>query len=179
FYRATPEGLLEQAPAPASFHASFGGGVATLTFQPSELGVTSGFNLYGVGFNSSSIDFAPDIRVVNYQLSSTTTPPALQADHRAPLDQAVKSAGVHGKIAHLLYLAADGRAETADTVVVYRGRKVVKQFSFPLQDTNPFVEYSARWKVPKKTKGKFRFCVSSTDRAGNKSNTSCASLTIK
>jgi hypothetical protein len=33
--------------------------------------------------------------------------------------------------------------------------------------------------VPKKTKGKLRFCVSSTDRAGNKSNNSCAALTIR
>jgi hypothetical protein len=33
--------------------------------------------------------------------------------------------------------------------------------------------------VPKKTKGKLRFCVTSVDRAGNKSNASCAPLTIR
>ena len=39
--------------------------------------------------------------------------------------------------------------------------------------------YFARWTVPRKMRGKLRFCVASTDRAGNKSVASCAALTVK
>jgi len=62
--------------------------------------------------------------------------------------------------------------------VIYKGKKVVKRINYRLADTNPFLPYVARWKVPKKTKGNLRFCVTSTDRAGNKSKASCAALKI-
>ncbi len=79
----------------------------------------------------------------------------------------------------LSYFSADGRGVTAETIRVFKGKKVLKTFKFGLADTNPFLGYYASWKVPKKVKGKLRFCVQSVDRAGNKSNTSCAALTIK
>ncbi len=63
--------------------------------------------------------------------------------------------------------------------MVYRGRKVLKRISYRLEDTSPFLSYFARWSVPKKVRGKLRFCVSSTDRAGNKGKASCAALTIR
>lgn len=179
FYRAAANGFYEEAPLPASVQASFSGGVVTVTFKPSDLGITTGFNVYAVAFDSSAIDLSPDIRAVNYQLVNGTPPPALSPDHRAPIDEALRSLGTHGKVAELYYFASDGRAETADAIVVYKGKKVVKRINYRLEDTNPFLPYVARWKVPKKTKGKLRFCVTSTDRAGNKSNTSCAPLTIK
>jgi hypothetical protein len=178
-FRSQPDGSFTQGSAPASFHGSFAGGIATLTFKASEFGVTSGFNLYAVAFDRDWIDTAPDIRAVNYQLVAGTAPPLLSPDKRAPVDEALKSTGVHGKIAQLGYFASDGRGETSDAIVIYRGKKVLKRINYRLEDTNPFLPYVARWSVPKKTKGKLRFCVSSTDRAGNKSNTSCAALTIK
>jgi hypothetical protein len=179
FYRAAPNGFYEEAPLPASLAASFSGGVVTISFKPSELGAAAGFNVYAVGFDNSTLDSAPDIRAVNYQLAGGTAAPPLVPDHRAPVDEALKSTGTHGKLASLFYFASDGRAETADAIVVYKGKKVVKRINYLLEDTNPFLPYVARWKVPKKTKGKLRFCVRSTDRAGNKSNNSCAALTIK
>jgi len=179
FYRAAANGFYEEAPLPPSFKATFDGGVVTVTFKPSEIGTATGFNVYTVGFDNSTLDSAPDIRAVNYQLVSGRPPPTLAPDHRAPIDEALKSTGTHGKVASLFYFASDGRAETADAIVVYKGKKVVKRINFLLEDTNPFLPYVARWKVPKKTKGKLRFCVTSMDRAGNKSNTSCAALTIK
>jgi hypothetical protein len=179
FYRSDAQGLYDETAPPASAHASFSGGVVTMTFKPSELGVTSGFNVYAVGFSPGGIDAAPDIRTVNHQLVSGTPQPPLAVDRRPPIDAALKSTGVHGKVAELVYFAADGRGETSDAIVVYKGKKVVKRFNFALADTNPLFTYVARWKVPKKTKGKLRFCVTSKDRAGNKSNTSCAALTIK
>jgi hypothetical protein len=179
FYRAGANGFYEEAPLPASLRASFSTGVVTISFKPSELGTPAGFNVYAVGFDNSTLDSAPDIRAVNYQLVGGTSAPPLQPDHRAPVDEAIKSIGTHGKLASLYYFASDGRAETSDAIVVYKGKKVVKRINYLLEDTNPFLPYVARWKVPKKTKGKLRFCVTSTDRAGNKSNTSCATLTVK
>jgi len=160
------------------------GGVATLTFKASDFGITSGFNVHAIGFDNNWLDAAPDIRAVNYQLSSTTAAPTLQPDRRAPIDQAFKSTGTHGKFALLSYLAMDGRGETADAFVITKGKKVVKRISLPLADTSPFLPYIVRWNVPKKLNGKvlkgaFRFCVTSSDRAGNKSNKSCAALTIR
>jgi hypothetical protein len=179
FYRAAENGFYEEAPLPSSFKASFDGGVVTVTFKPSEIGNATGFNVYTVGFDATTLDSAPDIRSVNYQLVSGTAAPALAPDHRAPIDEALRSTGTHGKIASLFYFASDGRAETADAIVIYKGKKAVKRINYLLEDTNPFLPYVARWKVPKKMKGKLRFCVTSTDRAGNKSKTSCAALTIK
>jgi hypothetical protein len=178
-YQATSNGSYTQVAAPPSYQASFSGGVATLTFKASDFGITSGFNLHALGFDNSWLDSAPDYRSVNYQLSSTTAAPVLQPDNRPPVDQAIKSTGTHGKVAQLGYLAMDGRGETADSIVIYKGKKVLKRINFQLEDTSPFLPYVAGWKVPKKTKGKLRFCVASRDRAGNKSNTSCAALTIK
>ena len=179
FYRAAANGFYEEAPLPASLQASFSGGVVTVTFKPSELGATTGFNVYAATFDNSTIDLSPDIRTVNYQFVSGTTPPQLSPDHRAPLDEAIKATGTHGRIVEMYYFASDGRAETSDAIVIYKGKKVLKRINYRLEDTNPFLPYVARWKVPKKTKGKLRFCVRSTDRAGNKSNNACAALTIK
>jgi hypothetical protein len=178
-YRAAENSFYEEAPLPPSFKASFDGGVVTVTFKPSEIGTATGFNVYAVGFDATTLDSAPDIRAVNYQLVGGTAAPALAPDHRAPIDEALRSTGTHGKVASLFYFASDGRAETADAIVIYKGKKVVKRISYLLEDTNPFLPYVARWKVPKKMKGKLRFCVTSTDRAGNKSKASCAALTIK
>jgi hypothetical protein len=180
FYRSDPAGLYQEATAPPSVHASFSGGVATFTFNPAELGVSSGFNVYALGYGSTfDLDPAPDIRAVNYQFVSGAKPPVLAPDTRAPLDLAFKASGTHGKVVSLGYVAADGRGETSDVIAIYKGKKVVKRINFPLADTSPFYPYVARWKVPKTTKGKLRFCVTSTDRAGNKSKQSCAALTIK
>jgi hypothetical protein len=177
--QATAQGVFTQVPTPASLQATFASGVVTFSFKASDFAISSGFNLYVVGEDRNWIDLAPDIRTFNYQLVGGTPAPTLQVDRRAPVDLAIKSTGTHGKTALLIYLAADGRGETSDSIVVYKGKKVLKRINYNLEDTSPFMPYVGRWKVPKKTKGKLRFCVSSVDRAGNKSNTSCAQLTIK
>jgi len=178
-YQATPDGGYTRVAPPPSYQAHLSGSVVTLTFKASDLGITSGFNVHALAFDNSFVDLAPDIRTVNYQLQSGATAPLLNPDRRAPIDQAIRSAGTHGKAVELFYFSLDGRGETADSFVVYKGKKVVKRLHTALADTNPYLLYSMRWKVPKKTKGKLRFCVNSVDRAGNKSNTSCAALTIK
>jgi hypothetical protein len=178
-WRNAPNGSYTQGVVPASLHIDFAGGTATFSFKAADLGITSGFNLYTIGADATFLDAAPDIRTVNYQLVGGTTAPPLGRDTRAPFTQAIKSSGVHGRVTQLDYFVADGRGETSDAIVVYKGKKVVTRFNFLIADTSPFLLYSANWRVPKKTRGKFRFCVASTDRAGNKSKTSCAALTIK
>jgi hypothetical protein len=168
-----------QTAPPASLQITAAAGTGTFLFKASDFGITSGFKLFALTYDNDWVDAAPDIRTFNYQLAAGTTVPLLGRDARPPVTEAIKSSGTHGKTVDLFYIVADGRGETADAIVLYRGKKVIKRFNYPLGDTSPFYYYSARWKVPKKTKGKFRFCVTSTDRAGNKSKASCAALTIK
>jgi hypothetical protein len=179
FLRPSPRGYF--ADAAGTFSATSGGGVVTFTVKAADLGLspTSGFDVFVAAFAQGYFDTAPDLRAFNYQQVAGTPRPVLGPDRRPPVDDAINGTGTHGKVVRLRYFASDGRAETADTVRVYKGRKVLKTFRFRLEQTNPFGVYYANWKVPKNVKGKLRFCVQSTDRAENKSNTSCASLTIK
>jgi hypothetical protein len=181
FFRASSTGDFEEAPAPPSLKGSFAAGVATLSFSASDIGLgpTSGFNFSVIDSNEVDFDAAPDLRSYNYQLVAGTPPAVPGPDRTPPIDQAIRSSGKRGTVVHLDYVAADGRGETADTIRVFRGRKVLKTIRFALDDTIPFLSYYARWKVPKKIHGKLRFCVRSADRAGNKSKQSCAPLTIR
>jgi hypothetical protein len=77
------------------------------------IGPTSGFNFSAVTATAAGgYDLAPDVRTFNYQLVAGTPPPVLGPDTRPPLDEALRSRGTHGKIAHLNYVAAAGRRRT-------------------------------------------------------------------
>ena len=181
FLRPSPDGFLDDAAAPPSFQASSAGADATFSFKATEVGMTptSGFAVFALGFARGAVDTAPAMRTVNYQLVPGTPPAVPPADGRAPIDEAIRSTGVRGRIARLHYFAADGRGETSDTIRVLRGNRQLRRIVTRLEDTNPFFRYSVGWRVPKKVRGKLRFCVSSVDRAGNRSNVSCAPLTIR
>ncbi len=181
FLRPDPDGYFTNAPAPSSLHATFANQTATFTVKLSDLGLApnSGFNIVAAVDSPDGVDTAPDIRTFNYQGTPGTAPPALGPDTRPPKDQAFRSRGVHGKVAELNYQALDGRGMTADTIRVYKKGHLLHTISLRLDDTNPFYYYYARWQVPRKVKGNLRFCVSSVDAAGNKSNVSCAALLVK
>ncbi len=181
FFGVDASGEFKEAAKPASFQGSFSGNTATFVFKAADvaIGPQSGFNVFAIGAGFGFADTAPDIRTSNYQLVAGTPALVPGPDTRPPVDTAVKSSAVHGKRTGLPYWAEDGRGETADTLRIYRGANVVKTIQYRLSDTNPFFRYTAAWQVPKKARGKYRFCVSSVDRAGNKSNVSCAPLTIK
>lgn len=169
------------APPPPSLHGSISGNSVTFTVSAADLGLSpaDGFNVFAISETVLDGDLAPDIRTYNYQQVAGTPPKPLGADTRAPVDQAFKSRGVHGKVVHLDYAASDGRAQTAETIRVYRRAKVLRTIRFGLSDTNPFDVYYANWRVPRTVRGSLRFCVQSVDAAGNKSNVSCARLTIR
>jgi hypothetical protein len=179
FLLPSGDGYYDDAAMPASFQANSANGVATFSFKASEVGVTSGFNVYALGFVSGAVDTAPEIRTFNYQLVPGAVPPALAPDRRAPLDEAQPANGVHGKRVRLNYFAADGRGETSDTIRVLRGGRTLKRLVTQMADTNPFFSYNVTWRIPKRIRGKLRFCVSSTDRAKNKGPESCSALTIR
>jgi hypothetical protein len=183
FYRADDAGSFEAAPPPSSLQGTLRNGVATFSVKAADLGLAAnaGFNLVAVSDSSASgdVDIAPDIRTFNYQQVNGTTPSTPGPDTRPPVDRAYASHGVHGGIAHLDYDASDGRGSTADTIWVYRRSRVLKTFHFSLADTNPFLTYYAKWRVPQRVRGRLRFCVRSVDAAGNKSNLSCAPLVIR
>jgi hypothetical protein len=170
------------APPPASLQATSEPGFVTFTINAADLGVapTGGFNVTAFSISGNGDDdLAPDIRTFNYQLVAGTPPPPLGPDTRAPVDRALRSVGVHGKVVPLLYTAQDGRAVTADTIRVYRRNRLIKTIRIRLGDSNPFYAYYASWHVPRKVRGRLRFCVRSVDVAGNKSNQSCARLVIR
>ena len=182
FLRPSPDGFLAESASPASFQASSGDGAATFTFKATEVGMTptSGFGVFALGFARGTVDTAPDMRTVNYQMVPGTAPAVPPADRRPPIDEAIRSTGSRGRVARLHYFAADARGETSDTIRVLRGNRQLRRIVTPLEDTNPFFRYSVGWRVPKTLRrGKLRFCVSSVDRAGNRSNVSCALLTIR
>jgi hypothetical protein len=181
FLRAAGNGFSAAAPPP-SLHGAIGNGVVTFSVNASDLGLTpsGGFNIVALSDSTvvGELDAAPDIRTFNYQLVPGPPPP-LVSDTRAPVDRAFASRGVHGKTIRLSYWAADGRGVTADTLRVYRKSRLLGTVRIRLGDASPFLDYYARWHAPRKVRGKLRFCVQSTDAAGNRSNLSCAPLTIR
>jgi hypothetical protein len=181
FLRAAGNGFSAASPPP-SLHGAIGDGMVTFSVNASDLGLTpnGGFNIVALSDSTvvGELDAAPDIRAFNYQLVPGPPPP-LGSDTRAPVDRAFASRGVHGKTVRLSYWAADGRGVTADTLRVYRKSRLLRTIRISLGDASPFLNYYARWHAPRKVRGKLRFCVQSTDAAGNRSNLSCAPLTIR
>ena len=169
------------AAAPASLQGIVTASTVTFTVKAADLGLTptDGFNVFALSETRLDGDLAPEIRTFNYEQVAGTPPKSLGADTRAPVAHAFPARAVHGKVAELDYAAGDGRAATADTIRIYRKSRLLRTIRFSLGDTNPFYVYYAKWRVPRKLRGKLRFCVRSVDAARNASNLSCAPLRIR
>ena len=139
---------------------------------------TSGFNVVAATV-SPHTDTAPDIGTFNYQPVAGTLPPKLGPDTRAPHVVTYPAQAVHGKLVTLTYQTLDGRGKTADTIRIYRGKRLLKTIRRPLRDSNPFQLSHVAWRVPRTLRGRLRFSVRSADAAGNKSNLRWASLSIR
>jgi hypothetical protein len=139
---------------------------------------TSGFNVVAATV-SPHTDTAPDIGTFNYQPVAGTPPPKLGPDTRAPHVVIYPAEAVHGRLATLTYQPLDGRGKTADTVRIYRGRRLLKTIRRPLRDSNPFKLSHVTWRVPRTLRGRLRFSVRSADAAGNESNLRWTSLSIR
>jgi Subtilase family len=104
--------------------------------------------------------------------------PPNQGDHDPPDVKALKSTGKSGKKAKLRYRVSDDSGESRERVQVVKRRKVLADMTTSFGTADGGVYY-VTWKVPKKVKGRMRFCVVSQDRSGNNSPTSCAKLKVK
>ena len=139
---------------------------------------TSGFDVVAATV-SRHTDTAPDIGTFNYQPVAGTPSPKLGPDTRAPHVVTYAAQAVHGELAALTYRALDGRGKTADTIRIYRGKRLLKTIRRPLRDSNPFRLSHVAWRVPRTLRGHLRFSVRSADAAGNKSHVRWASLSIR
>jgi hypothetical protein len=173
--------FMEASTAPASYQGSFSNGVVTFTVKAADVGLstTGGFNFDVLADNNQAGDTAPDSHTFNYQPVAGTPPPVLGPDTRPPFVHAFTVHGVRGQVVHLDVISADGRGQTADTYRIYRGRHLLETRRFDLTEKNPFTFYFTRWRVPKRGRGPFRFCVSAVDAAGNKSKLSCARIVVR
>jgi hypothetical protein len=146
---------------------------ATLGITPS-----SGFNVVAATV-SPHTDTAPDIGTFNYQQIGGTPAPKLGPDTRAPHVLTYPAQAVHGKLATLTYQTLDGRGKTADTIRIYRGKRLLKTIRRPLRDSNPFQLSHVVWRIPRTLRGRLRFSVRSADAAGNESNVRWALLGVR
>ncbi|HET7856379.1 MAG TPA: kelch repeat-containing protein [Gaiellaceae bacterium] len=105
-------------------------------------------------------------------------PPPPPYDTQAPHVRALISKGRRGRFARLKYMVWDNSGVTRDAMVVFIGRRAVAAGVTDYGPARRGVVYSARWRVPRKVRGKVRFCVLSEDRAGNESKISCARVII-
>jgi hypothetical protein len=144
------------------------------------LGITpaSGFNVVAATV-SPHTDTAPDIGTFNCQPVAGTLPPKLGPDTRAPHVVTYPAQAVHGKLVTLTYQTLDGRGRTADTIRIYRGKRLLRTIRRRLRDSNPFELSHVSWRVPRTLRGRLRFSVRSTDAAGNESNLGWASLSVR
>jgi hypothetical protein len=172
--------------APPSFRGTFNPGVATFYIKTADLrlATTSGFNLTAESHSywpngPDYTDSAPDLGTVNYQPGPGTQPPPLGPDTRPPFDQAFTAHGMRGKIVDLKIQSADGRGVSADTFRVYQGNHLLITHRYSLQRKSPFRVYWFPWHARRRLRGPLRFCVSSVDAAGNKSNTPCAAIILR
>jgi hypothetical protein len=173
--------FMERSTPPVSYQGGFSNGVATFTVKAVDLGLspTGGFYFDVLADNNQAGDTAPDARTFNYQLVAGTPPPALGPDARPPFVEAFTAHGVRGRLVELDVISADGRGQTADTYRIYRGRHLLETRRFSLTDKDPFSFYYTRWRVPRRGRGPFKFCVSAVDAAGNKSKLACARIVVR
>lgn len=142
------------------------------------IGPRAGFNIVAASA-ASRPDTAPDIGTFNYQPIAGTPPPPLGRDRRAPHLNLYPATAVHGRVARLTYWVLDGRGKTAETIRIYRGRRLLKTIQRPLRASNPFDLSQVSWRVPRTVRGKVRFSVRAQDAAGNKSPLRWAYLRIR
>jgi hypothetical protein len=138
----------------------------------------AGFNVVAA-VPSVHTDTAPDLGTFNYQVVPGTPPPPLGPDTRAPHVAAYPATARRGTVADLKYWALDGRGETAETIRIYRGARLLKTIRVPLSSSNPFDLSHVSWRVPRDLRGRLRYSVRSVDAAGNRSTLSWNRLLIR
>jgi hypothetical protein len=99
------------------------------------------------------------------------------ADPTPPRVKALASGGELGRIAQLRYRVVEASGRSRETATVFRGSRRLATVDARMHTVDPdALFYFIRWRST--ARGKLRFCVVSTDVAGNRSQPSCAPLRI-
>ncbi len=104
--------------------------------------------------------------------------PPQRLDRTPPTVRALNSTGKSGKNASLRYRVSDDSGVSQEKLAVIRKGRTLARITTEFGSANGG-RYKVRWKVPKRVKGKMKFCVTSVDQSGNRSAKSCAKLKIK
>jgi len=99
-------------------------------------------------------------------------------DRTAPVVKALASTGRRGAPFFLLYRSTDDRGFAGETYAIFKGTKLVKQWSVMAGERDGRVQ-RAPSSLPPSVSGKLTFCVGAQDMNGNRSAWSCAPLTIR
>jgi hypothetical protein len=98
-------------------------------------------------------------------------------DTTPPYVLALASSGRRGYLVRLYYHVRDNSGVTRDTITVYQRTRQTKVIATAFGPAVWTVTYYVNWRAPLSGTG-FRFCVRSWDRAGNRSNLSCAPISL-
>ena len=99
------------------------------------------------------------------------------ADPAPPRVTALTSEGERGEIARLRYRVVEASGKSRETARIFRGERRVGTVTGRLHEVDAdALFYFLPWRSS--ARGKLRFCVTSTDTAGNRSKASCAPLRI-
>jgi subtilisin family serine protease len=106
-------------------------------------------------------------------------PPSWPTDVTAPTALALPATGGWGTLVSLPFKVTEDRGEVAVAIVVQKNGKTRARLTQDFSAIENRAVYALGWQAPKaKTKGRFRFCVTLSDRAGNKSVPGCASISL-
>jgi hypothetical protein len=127
----------------------------------------------------TAVNRAGSAAAVSAATASVQPAKVVTGDRVAPRARALASKGRRGRVARLRYTVFDNSGRTREVVRIYgrRGRVIGTKRRI-LAPTAKGRVYFVRWKVPRKVKGRLRFCVRAWDRAGNRSRLSCARLRL-
>ena len=99
------------------------------------------------------------------------------ADPTPPRVTALASKGERGEVVQLRYRVVEAGGQSRETAAIYRGRRRLAAIAGRPHEVDPeALFYFLPWRST--ARGKLRFCVTSTDAAGNRSQASCAPLHI-
>ncbi len=99
------------------------------------------------------------------------------ADPTPPRVKALASEGERGETVQLRYRLVEAGGKSRETAAVFRGGRRLATVTGRLHEVDPdALFYFLPWRST--ARGKLRFCVTSTDAAGNRSQASCAPLHI-
>jgi hypothetical protein len=99
------------------------------------------------------------------------------ADPTPPRVKALASDGERGETVQLRYRLVEAGGKSREDAAVFRGRRRLATITGRLHEVDPdALFYFLPWRST--ARGKLRFCITSTDAAGNRSQASCAPLHI-